>query len=166
MPKNLDVQLRKLALARQGLQSDAPFGYGLDATLAAIEHLGYVQIDTISMIERAHHHVLWTRVVDYQPVFLNQLVENRKIFEYWFHAAAYLPMRDYRFAQHRMATVKNSNWPFYRDIDPKMMKDILLKIRDEGPLRIRDLEKSKGKSGSWWRWGLPMISPSKSSIFH
>ncbi|WP_297576857.1 winged helix-turn-helix domain-containing protein [uncultured Deefgea sp.] len=148
-----DAQWRQLALARQGLQSDASFGQGLAATLAAIEHLGYVQIDTISMVERAHHHVLWTRVADYQPVFLNQLVENRHIFEYWFHAAAYLPMRDYRFAQHRMAAVKNSSWSYYRDIDPKLMSDILLRVRNEGPLRMRDLEKSKGKSGSWWNWG-------------
>ncbi|QKJ67282.1 winged helix-turn-helix domain-containing protein [Deefgea piscis] len=148
-----DVQFRRLALARQGLQSNAIFGQGLNATLAAIEHLGYIQIDTISMIERAHHHVLWTRVADYQPIFLNQLVENRQIFEYWFHAAAYLPMRDYRFALHRMAAVRDSTWAYYRDIDHKIMSEILLRVRNEGPLRIRDLENTKGKSGSWWNWG-------------
>lgn len=36
-------------------------GKGRAAALQAIQHLGYVQIDTISVIERAHHHVLWSR---------------------------------------------------------------------------------------------------------
>ncbi|AMC35352.1 winged helix-turn-helix domain-containing protein [Janthinobacterium sp. B9-8] len=153
MDSSLVIQLRRHALTRQGLQSEAIFGSGLAATLAAIEHLGYVQIDTISMIERAHHHVLWSRVPDYQPGFLNQLLENRQIFEYWFHAASYLPMRDYRFAQHRMAAVRDSTWANYHDIPAKLMNEILLRVRDEGPLRVRNLENNKGKSGSWWDWG-------------
>ncbi|MFC7422016.1 winged helix-turn-helix domain-containing protein [Iodobacter arcticus] len=153
MDSSLVIQLRRHALTRQGLQSEAIFGSGLAATLAAIEHLGYVQIDTISMIERAHHHILWSRVPDYQPGFLNQLLENRQIFEYWFHAASYLPMRDYRFAQHRMAAVRDRTWANYHDIPASLMNEILLRVRDEGPLRVRNLENNKGKSGSWWDWG-------------
>lgn len=153
MDSSLVIQLRRHALTRQGLQSEAIFGRGPAATLAAIEHLGYVQIDTISIIERAHHHILWSRVPDYQPDFLNQLLENRQIFEYWFHAASYLPMRDYRFAQHRMAAVRNSTWANYHDIPASLMNEILQRVRDEGPLRVRNLENNKGKSGSWWDWG-------------
>ncbi|MEJ2792875.1 crosslink repair DNA glycosylase YcaQ family protein [Iodobacter sp. LRB] len=153
MESSLVIQLRRHALTRQGLQSEAIFGRGPAATLAAIEHLGYVQIDTISIIERAHHHILWSRVPDYQSGFLNQLLENRQIFEYWFHAASYLPMRDYRFAQHRMAAVRNSTWANYHDIPASLMNEILLRVRDEGPLRVRNLENNKGKSGSWWDWG-------------
>ena len=80
--------LQQLALSQQGLGAQSAFGSGLDGTLRAIEHLGYVQIDTLSVIERAHHHVLWSRVPGYAPEHLNQLCTQGQIFEYWFHAAA------------------------------------------------------------------------------
>ncbi|MBU2713167.1 DNA glycosylase AlkZ-like family protein [Zooshikella harenae] len=62
------------------------------ATLAAVEQLGYVQIDTIARVERAHHHTLWNRVKGYQPELLDKLQRKRKIFEHWYHAAAYRPI--------------------------------------------------------------------------
>lgn len=145
--------LPRLALHCQGLTRRHPFGKGLIATRRAIEHLGYVQIDTIAVIERAHHHILWTRAPDYQPEHLNTLVEQGHIFEHWAHAAAYLPMRDYRFATVRMARIKNSTHPWFAT-DPKIEQRILRHIRDEGPLRLRDLPKnSKKTDGNWWNWG-------------
>jgi uncharacterized protein YcaQ len=79
----------------------------MSGTRRAIEHLGYVQIDTLSVVERAHHHVLWNRVPGYDPSHLNQLVSKQHIFEYWYHAASYLPMRDYRYALPHMTSVRN-----------------------------------------------------------
>ena len=71
---------------------------GKEGTQQVIEQLGYIQIDTISVIARAHHHVLFTRVPDYQPAALKSLEEeDRQIFEYWAHAASYLPMKDFRY---------------------------------------------------------------------
>src|ERR1700720_4543564 len=96
-------EARKLALDSQGLLRKNLFGSGKAATLRAIEHLGYVQIDTISVVERAHHHVLWSRVPDYKPAFLGELQREKKIFEYWHHAASYLPIEDYRFCLRRMS---------------------------------------------------------------
>ena len=66
-------------------------GGALANTLSALENLGYVQIDTISVIQRAHHHTLWNRNQDYQLNHLDKLLERREVFEYWSHAAAYLP---------------------------------------------------------------------------
>jgi uncharacterized protein YcaQ len=68
------------------------------ATLAAIEQLSYVQIDTISVIQRAHHHTLWNRNPRYSPLHIDQLLAEKQIFEYWSHAAAYLPMSNYRYS--------------------------------------------------------------------
>ena len=62
--------------------------------LEVINHLGYVQIDTISVVERAHHHVFWSRFPQYNKQHLHDLVDSREVFEYWSHAAAYLPMRE------------------------------------------------------------------------
>ncbi len=57
---------RRLWLHGQRLDEEAPFGDGPEATLAAVEHLGYVQIDTIHVIERCHHHILYTRIPGYR----------------------------------------------------------------------------------------------------
>ena len=144
-------RLRRIALDRQGLLRQDGFGRGKGATLRAIEQLGYVQIDTISVVERAHHHVLKSRVSNYQPVFLERLMRERRIFEYWFHAAAWLPMRDYRFALPRMAQM-NGDRSWFPEADSGLMKEIVHRVESEGPLRARDFEDTRqGKTG-WWDW--------------
>lgn len=143
-------QWRQLALSRQGLTCEQPFGSGVDGTLQAIKHLGYVQIDTLSVVERAHHHVLWNRVPDYHPDQLNQLVCDKKIFEYWYHAASYLPMRDYRFSLPNMLSIRNGENRYYTQVDKGLMKEILARVRSEGPLRLRDLDTANKTQGKWW----------------
>ncbi|UQB67276.1 winged helix-turn-helix domain-containing protein [Epilithonimonas zeae] len=144
-------QLRFLTLESQGLTKSYPFGKGKDAVLKALERLGYLQIDTLSIVERAHHHTLWTRIPDYKTEYLEELAEERKLFEYWFHAASYLPMKDFRFALPRMLEVKQSETHYY-NADPKVMKYVLDTIRYEGPKKAKDFENETQKSGSWWSW--------------
>ncbi|MDH3386706.1 MAG: winged helix DNA-binding domain-containing protein [Gammaproteobacteria bacterium] len=148
---SLAAKLRRIALHRQGLLGSSSFGRGKQATLRAIEQLGYVQIDTIAVVARAHHHVLWSRVGNYQPKFLDQLVNERKLFEYWFHAAAWLPMRDYRFALPRMAQV-NGERGWFQDCDRKLRQEILGRIEADGPLRARDFSDPDHRGGGWWEW--------------
>jgi len=148
-----EQQWRQLALARQGLASAQPFGTGRQGTLRAIEHLGYVQIDALSVVERAHHHTLWVRVPDYEPAHLNRLLGDRQIFEYWHHAAAYLPMRDYRFALPRMNAIRAGEHPYFKNIDTRLMREILARVRDEGPLSVRAVDTGRSRKGSWWNWG-------------
>ena len=137
-------------MSRQGLASQQPFGEGLSGTYNAIEHLGYVQIDTLSVVERAHHHVLWNRVPDYDSSYLNQLVSEQHIFEYWYHAASYLPMRDYRYALPQMASIRNGENRYYTNVDEHLMKEILARVSAEGALRLRDLDKGNKGKGNWW----------------
>ena len=148
---SLAAKLRRIALNQQGLLKTEFFGRGKRATLRAIEQLGYVQIDTISVVERAHHHVLWSRVPNYRPKFLDQLVKQRLVFEYWFHAAAWLPMTDYRFALPRMATMNGErNW--FELSDRKLTDSILRRIESEGPLRARDFADTREVNNGWWDW--------------
>ena len=148
---SLAAKLRRIALNQQGLLKTEFFGRGKRATLRAIEQLGYVQIDTISVVERAHHHVLWSRVPNYRPKFLDQLVKQRLVFEYWFHAAAWLPMRDYRFALPRMAKMNGErNW--FELSDRKLTDSILQRIQIEGPLRARDFADTRQVNKGWWDW--------------
>ncbi len=146
------LEARKIALAAQGLAGPA-LGAGPLGALQAVERLGYVQIDTISVVERAHHHVLWTRVKDYRPAHLHTLLaQEKKIFEYWGHAASYLPMRDYRFSLPRKKIYASgkAHW-FLANPEHKLLKKkILARIRAEGPLSARDFEAPPGHRGSGW----------------
>ena len=152
MEKKLTLEhLKFTTLDRQGLTQNTPFGTGKDAVLHAVEHLGYVQIDTLSMVERAHHHTLWTRIPDFQTDYLEDLVEERKVFEYWFHAASYLPMQDFRYVLPQMLTIKRGESRYY-NADPKVMEYVTDTIRNEGPKRARDFENESHKAGSWWNW--------------
>lgn len=144
--------LRRAALDHQGLTKVAPFGAGKQATLKALEHLAYVQIDTLAVVERAHHHTLWSRIPSYQPAHLESLIEERKLFEYWSHAAAYLPMRDYRFALPRMNAVKRGESRWLASVSAKDEHEVIARIRSDGPLRARDFESPKEHQGSWWNW--------------
>jgi hypothetical protein len=148
---SLAAKLRRIALDRQGLLRANPFGRGKQAALRAIEHLGYVQIDTSSVVARAHHHVLWSRVDNYRPTHIDRLVREGRIFEYWYHAAAWLPMRDYRFALPRMNQLNGErNW--FGDGDRKLMREILQRIAVEGPMRARDFGDPRHNSNGWWEW--------------
>jgi uncharacterized protein YcaQ len=96
-PKELS-RLRRLALAAQGLLQAQPFGHGLAGARKAINHLGYVQIDSISVVERAHHHVVYSRAPKFKPAMTNKMLLDGDIFEYWAHAAAFLPIANFRFS--------------------------------------------------------------------
>jgi len=147
------TEARRLVLTAQGLLGGPVFGEGKAGALAAIEHLGYIQIDTISVVERAHHHALWSRVPGYSPGQLQELQSrDRTIFEYWSHAAAYLPMRDYRFALRRMEAFARGGRHWFRR-DNKVRRYVLDRIRAEGPLCARDFEAPAGhRGGSWFEW--------------
>ncbi|WP_336042598.1 winged helix-turn-helix domain-containing protein [Acinetobacter dispersus] len=145
--------LKRLALSHQGLEKNNSFGEGLSGTQKAIEHLGYVQIDTISVVERAHHHVLWSRVPNYQLAHLNQLVKEKQIFEHWAHAASYLPMQDYRYAMPLMNAIRNGESRYFKG-DQQLMHEILAQVKAEGSIRLRHMEKGKREgSAGWWNAG-------------
>ena len=139
---------RKLFLHSQGLYGH-DFGKKKAGVLNLVEHLGYVQIDTISVVERAHHHTIFTRVRDYQKSHLDELMDDRLIFEYWSHAAAYLPMRDYRFSLPRKKLFADGKQHWFHDKKP--IKYVYDRIKAEGPLQSKDFEEKKANTG-WYEW--------------
>lgn len=150
MTESLSIeQARKLVLHSQRLPPARQAGAAVDATLSAIEHLGYVQIDTISAVQRAHHHTLWNRNPRYKTVHLDQLIADKKIFEYWSHAAAYLPMRDYRHSLIRKQRIANGDQQHWYTRDERLIKSVLKRITTEGPLMAKDFENSGKKTREW-----------------
>ena len=150
MTESLSIQeARKLVLLSQRLPPKKHNGRAIAATLATIEHLGYIQIDTISAIQRAHHHTLWNRNPRYASDHLDQLIADKHVFEYWSHAAAYLPMRDYRFSLPRKQAIASGIQDHWYDRDEQLMNMVLRRIASEGPLMAKDFEHTGEKTGEW-----------------
>ncbi len=132
---------RHLWLNAQRLDQDAPFGSGPAATLAAVEHLGYVQIDTIHVIERCHHHILYTRIPEYRRADLHQAqTVDKTVFEYWTHAVSYVPSRDLRFFVRSMKRDWRRRTAWFGVVKPHDVRKVLSRIRNQGALTIRDID--------------------------
>lgn len=156
-------QARRIAVQSQRLASSA-LGTAKEETAQIIEHLGYVQIDTISVIARAHHHTLWNRCPEYDPSFLHDLMSvDRRIFEYWAHAIAFLPLSDYRYYVPRMTRHRTSSRAWlsaWKQEHGHVLDEVLNRIRKEGALASKDFVPPPGTvRGTWWDW-----KPSKRAL--
>jgi uncharacterized protein YcaQ len=135
------ARARRIWLRAQGLDQAAPFGGGADATHAAVEHLGYVQIDTINVVERCHHQILYTRIPDYQRDHLRQAQSiDKTVFEYWTHALSYVPTADLRFYRRAMKREWHQRSVWFASVKPADLRKVLTRIRKHGPLTIRDID--------------------------
>lgn len=141
---------KNIALHAQGLAPNSAFGTGKTGALKAIQHLGYLQLDTLAVVTRAHHHTLYTRTAAYKETHLDQLLKERSIFEYWAHAASYLPIEDYRFTFLRKEEFLSGRSHWFKK-DKKVMKHVLDRIKTEGALQAKDFESEK-QHGSWFDW--------------
>jgi len=144
---------RRLWLDAQGLAT-APTG-ALDV-LAVVKKLGFVQLDTIQVVARAHHHILWSRNQNYREPMLNTLLaSDRSIFEHFTHDASVLPMEFYPFwrRQFRRLAAKYRQPGWYDDMPDKAGREaIKSRIAIEGPLSTRAFDtKFAGKPGMWKR---------------
>jgi uncharacterized protein len=132
---------RQIWLRAQRLDTQAPFGEGPTATAAAVEHLGYVQIDTINVIERCHHHILWNRIPAYRRGDLRQAQSvDKTVFEYWTHALSYVPAKDLRFFIPAMKRHQREGHKWLSSVGPADLRKVLRLIRRDGALTIRDID--------------------------
>ncbi len=132
---------RRVWLRAQRLDEAAPFGAGPGATRAAVEHLGYVQIDTINVIERCHHQILYTRIPDYRREHLRQAQSaDKSVFEYWTHALSYLPTRDLRYYLAAMRCERRERGVWFSAVKNKDLRRVLALVKRNGALTIRDID--------------------------
>jgi uncharacterized protein YcaQ len=135
------AEARQIWLRAQRLDTPSPFGEGPQATAAAVAHLGYVQIDTINVIERSHHHILRTRIPRYRRADLRQAQSvDKTVFEYWTHALSYVPAKDLRFFLPAMKRHRREGHKWLDAVSPADMRKVLRLIRRDGALTIRDID--------------------------
>jgi uncharacterized protein len=164
MAEKIDLAVaRKIALAAAaGFPSR--FSPGRAGVLAAVRGIGYVQIDTINVLERAHHHVFFSRIKNYNKDSISRLeLGDRKVFEYWAHAAAYLPIEEFRYCLPRMERIKREGHEWFASED-SATRMVLDRIKAEGPLESKDFEDPRGKAGTWWDWKPAKIALER--LFH
>lgn len=135
--------LRALVLERQHVYQT----WGGDLP-SLIRHLGALQLDAIQVITRAHHHQLYTRLPRYREAQLDAAERSREIFEYWSHAAAYLPLSHYRFARIRMDRIREGQRHWFEK-NARLCRFVLDRIRAEGPLKASDFVSA---GSGWWTW--------------
>ena len=130
-----------------------------------IDRLGFVQLDSINTVERAHHMILWSRRQGYRPDALKRLHEvDRAVWEHWTHDAAILPIRLHRYWQHnfpRREARMRANWgKWFRPGYEPQLDTMLARIAADGPVSTSDVGAGEARgSGGWWDW-----NPSKTAL--
>lgn len=146
---------RSLHLAAQGMLQARRARATKDDVLAAIRRMSVLQIDTISVVARSPYLVLWSRLGDYDAGWLDALLAEGRLFEYWAHEACFIPIEDYGLYRHRMIAPGSLGWKYagtwlatHRDA----VERVLAHIRASGPARSADFERTDGQAGGWWDW--------------
>lgn len=154
--------VRAVILHAQGLSTPngAEPAPGPETLLRAVEQLGCVQIDTLQRVHRSQYVALWSRVGTYDTADLDRLLYDpaeRRLFEYWQHAASIIPLSQYRYRLQNMKWFREGT--SYRDRvwqvdmeDHTLAELVRGRIVAEGPLRVADFEHDGGPRGTWWDW--------------
>lgn len=141
-------------LAVMGLDR-APERRATKATVrAAIRRMNVLQIDTIHVVARSPYLVLWSRLGDYEPRWLDELLADGKLFEYWSHEACFLPIEDYPLYR-RLMIEERFRWkraPAWIRAHPDEVERVLSHVRARGGAMSADFVRTDGKKGTWWDW--------------
>ena len=139
-------------LAAQGLDRRPRRRARKADVLAAIRRMGVLQIDTISVVARSPYLVLWSRLGDYDPRWLDAHLAERRLFEYWSHEACFVPVEDYPLYRHRMLDHSWAGWRYahtwmeaHRDDAARLLQH----VRERGEVRSTDFAR-KDERGTWW----------------
>jgi uncharacterized protein len=149
------TEARAVMLAAQGLDRRPAKRATKASVLRAIRRMSALQIDTISVVARSPYLVLWSRLGDYEQRWLDELLAEGKLFEYWSHEACFLPIEDYPLYRHRMLNAESMGWKYSAGWVRSHQQEVdrlLELIRERGAVRAADFERTDGKAGGWWEW--------------
>jgi uncharacterized protein YcaQ len=159
MTNKLSIQMaRNVMLAAQGL-AHAPKRTAVKAdVLETIRRMYLLQIDTINVVARSPYLVLWSRLGNYPLEWLDELLAERALFEFWSHAMCFIPIEDYGLYRRRMLDAMQSKlWPYkwavkWAKEHPKVMKKIRAHLQKKGAVRSAEFENQDHVAGGWWNW--------------
>ena len=143
-------QLRRHVVAHQGFATRFRRARAADVE-AAVRRLACVQLDSISVVDRAHRLTLGSRVGAIRPGTVSRLLGAGRIFEYWAHEACLVPIEDFPLFKRRMEHLRDEHWWGRKRTDRETEALVLEAIRERGALPSRAFEGS-GRGGMWnWK---------------
>ncbi|MCJ8053148.1 winged helix-turn-helix domain-containing protein [Shinella curvata] len=152
-----NAEARRIFLARQGLSAPPGRQLGKDGLLQLIHDIGFVQVDSIATVERAHHQILFSRNQTYRREHLTELLEkDGDLFEHWTHDASIIPSTFFRYWKHRFRRKEASileRWSKWQGEGfDKAFDETYERIASGGAVLSRELKTDDHKSGGWWNW--------------
>jgi uncharacterized protein len=150
---------RELLLAAQGLGTVSKRATK-DDVRGIIRRMGVLQIDSISVVARSPYLVLWSRLGSYEPRWLDELLAKGALFEYWSHAACFIPIEDYGLYRRLMIEggEKTRSW---MQAHHEEIEHVMERVSENGPVRAAEFARTDGKAGGWWEW-----KPEKRALEH
>ncbi|MCB2053845.1 MAG: YcaQ family DNA glycosylase [Geminicoccaceae bacterium] len=159
MSRRLDnATARRLLLHLYGLSTPPRRRIDAGGLEALIERIGFVQVDSIATVARAHQMILFARNDTYRPALLTRLLErDRTLFEGWTHDASLIPTRLYPYWRTRMVREKPrivARWrQWQRAPFEAQVAHVLAHVESRGPTMARDLAPDVPRGGQgWWDW--------------
>lgn len=145
-------EARKIILHAAGLSKPAQFGKGREAVYKLIDHLGYLQLDTNYVVERAHHHAIASRVPGYKPEWLEELQADGRIYEFFTSDSGFMPMHEFRFSLPVKESFKINRKPISQ-AEINLMEKVLDRVARDGPQMVKDFDNDRQvASAGWWDW--------------
>jgi hypothetical protein len=145
-----------VAIAAQGLAFPRPASTpNLGHVSRAIRSLHLLQIDSINVVERAHHLTLFTRLGPYDTGLLERALEQRRVFEYWARMASFCPIEDFPLYRYRMERHARGEGRRIRELNeraPGYLESVYHQVAERGPLAVADLEQPGERKGPWFGW--------------
>lgn len=148
---------RRIFLDRQRLSRPPGRALAKPGLLQLIDDLGFVQVDSIATVERAHHMILFSRNQTYRREHLTTLLEkDGELFEHWTHDASIIPSRLFRYWKHRFRRrepIIAERWrKWHGENFNAAFEDTFRHIAENGAIMSRDMKAEDHKSGGWWNW--------------
>ncbi len=151
--KTLSLEaVRGLMIAAQGLDDRPRPPATKKSVRSIIRQMHILQIDSINVIARSHQLVLWSRLGDYDPRWLEDLLEEGALFEYWSRAASFLPIEEYPLYRHLHEGWLGGRAHQWLAEHPAVAKNMLDHVRAHGETRSSDFERTDGQKTGWFNW--------------
>ena len=158
MTHKISLQMaRNVMLAAQGLDHSAHQPALKADVLEAVRRMCLLKIDTINVVARSPYLVLWSRLGDYQPEWLDELLAEGALFEYWAHAMCFIPIEDYPIYRRMLDAIQNKVWPIkwavkWSQEHPEVMERVRSHLHQNGAVRSAEFENKNHIPGGWWSW--------------
>jgi uncharacterized protein YcaQ len=147
-------QVALMQLSSLGLLTSPPSEPSISNVFQTIQQIGVLQIDTISVVNRSPYLVLWSRLGNYDPTWLEKTHANGQLFEYWAHANCFIPIEDYPLFRRKMLERTTHWWNISEWVKnhQELIESVIETINEKGAQKSSDFPKRAGKNNGWWDW--------------